>query len=534
MRFGVRTGNRQKVEYKRICAKRKSVGGRLLFCLLSLGLVWGFLRPGSGLEAAADRSGGWLEDRVETILHRYGQDPANWGILVRSLGKGDDLLSVNAQRLYMPASNLKLVVTAAALDGLGPDFRFQTTVMADGELRASDSLLKGDLILRGSGDPTISDRFYSTVFTVWDSLARQVADTGIRRVTGSLVADNTFFKPPYLANGWSWEDLLWWYGAPVSALSYNDNCIDVEVFPAKHVGESPEVRVKPEGTRIHLLNSALTVAGRRDDHLVISRVTPGSEVSITGGIYRGSLGFLEHVAVASPAKFAAEAFADALARAGVRIDGPIVVLEAAKDSAKYLERAPLIVAQHLSVPLNEIVTVINKHSHNFYAEQLLFALGACLRGEGSFAGGLEAEKHFLRKMGLPVDKLRLEDGSGLSRLNLVSPETFVTLLAYMDKHPAREQFFSSLKVGGKEPGVQQMVNTAAEGRVFAKTGYIAEVMSLSGYSLTGDGEQVAFSILGNNWLISRGAARRLIRDVCVEIATFRRTTQPSGGVITKP
>ena len=466
-----------------------------------------------------------LDQRVGAILKRYGQDPANWGVQVRSLERGDDLLALNTGRAYMPASNLKLLVTAAALDGLGPEFRYRTSLLADGKILPGDSLLEGDLVLRGSGDPTISDRFYPSVTTVWDSLAGQVQALGIRRITGSLVADNTLFESPFLAEGWGWEDLTWWYAAAVSALSYNDNCIDVEVFPSAKVGAPPEVRIMPQGSAIRLQNRALTVADRAADRLNIGRDTPGGSISLGGGIYRGSLGFLEHVTVEEPARFAADAFADALARRGIRIDGPVMVLYAPRDSASYLDRRPQIIAQHLSVPLKDVVRIINKHSHNFYAEQLLFTLGANLGKKGSFEEGITVEKRLLKKLGLDLGKLRIQDGSGLSRLNLVTTDMFVRLLAYMDSHPVREDFISSLPVAGMDNGVRQMHNTAVDGRLFAKTGYISSVMSLSGYASTAEGERVAFSILGNNWLIPRSRAKILIRDICVAIAESRRSDQ---------
>jgi len=170
------------------------------------------------------------------------------------------------------------------------------------------------------------------------------------------------------------------------------------------------------------------------------------------------------------------------------------------------------------------VQVINKRSHNFYAEQLLFTLGAYLGQEGSFAGGLEVEKRFLEKLGIDTRTFRLEDGSGLSRLNLVTTEMFVRLLACMDKHQLRELYVSSLPVGGIDNGVRMMRRTAADGKVFAKTGYISAVIALSGYASTAEEEPVAFSIMGNNWLISRRAARRLIRDVCLAVAEFNRSS----------
>ncbi len=475
-----------------------------------------------------------LTRRILSILENYKQDTADWGIQVHSLERDDDLVSLNPHRRFMPASNLKLLVTAAALDGLGDDFRYRTAVMAAGRISPEDSVLNGDLVLRGSGDPTISDRFYPTVDFVWEKLADQVLSAGIRRVTGALVADNTLFVPPRRADGWSWEDLMWYYAAPVSAVSYNDNCVDIEVFPAGKAGRPPEVRIKPEGTRLRLLNRASTVTSKKEDRLLITRDSPGGLLNLDGGIYHRSLGFLEHVSVESPALFAAEAFADALARRGIRIDGPVRVLNAPADSARYLEKSPLIVAQHSSVPLAEIVRVINKRSHNFYAEQLLFTLGAYLGQEGSFDGGLEVEKRFLSKLGLDTRALRIEDGSGLSRLNLVTTQMFVRLLDYMDKHPLREQYVSSLPVGGIDNGMRMMRRTAADGKVFAKTGYISAVIALSGYISTADEEPVAFSIMGNNWLISRRAARRLLRDVCLRVAEFSRRPPADGADTLSP
>ena len=481
--------------------------------LLAVLLAW----PAAGAQAGAGLAG-----KVSGILGRYAQNPADWGIQVRSLETGKDLLHTNAGKLYMPASNLKLLVTAAALDGLGSEFRYRTTVLAAGRLERSTGVLHGDLVVVGSGDPTISDRFYADLNTVWDSLALAVSQAGITRVEGSLVADNRLFEPPYLSEGWGWEDLMWWYAAPVSALSFNDNCIDVEVFPSRRVGEAPEMRIRPQGSSVRFSNRAQTVASRAESRLVISRQTPGGEVSLGGGIYSGSLGYLEHVAVDDPARFAANAFADALSRAGIRLDGEVRVVGPGSPDSSWLDRSPAIVAQHVSVPLKDIVKIINKHSHNFYAEQLLFTLGARLGAGGSFEKGVEVEKRFLGRIGVDTRQLRIQDGSGLSRLNLVSTEMFVRLLAHLDGHRERETFIASLPVGGKDNGVQLLRNTAAEGKLFAKTGYISNVMALSGYTSTADGERVVFSILGNNWLIPRERARRLIRDVCVAVAESRR------------
>ena len=470
---------------------------------------------------AAEAANQQLEEAVMEVLGRYRQDPADWGVQIRSLERGDDLVHLNPGRRYLPASNLKLLVSAIALDRLGAGFRWRTTVMADGRID-SNGVLAGDLVLRGSGDPTISNRFWPEVHSAWDSLAAQVESAGITRVRGRLLADNSLFKPPYLASGWGWEDLAWWYAAPASALSYNDNTIDVQVWPARRAGERPRLEIKPDNSPFTIANRARTVARRIDSRLIIARDTPGGEISLGGGIYRGSLGYLEHVAVGDPGRFAAEAFADALARRGIRIDGPVEVLLGGSGEPDYLDRAPSLVGQITSPPLTEIVKVINKRSHNFYAEQLLFTLGAVAGGEGSFAGGIDVEKRVLSSLGVDTGRLRLEDGSGLSRLNLVTTDMFIRLLAWMDRHEHNEEFVASLPVGGRDNGLRQLRNTRAAGRLFAKTGFITSVIALSGYTWTGDGEKVAFSIMGNNWLMPNGRARRILRDICVEIVESKR------------
>lgn len=487
--------------------------------ILALCLVLVPLAAGR-LDASADTLE--LGRRIESILRRNNQLPENWGIVFRSLSRDDYLVRRNDERVYMPASNLKLLVTAVALEVLGPDFRYRTTVLADGTLSPGDSILRGNLVLRGSGDPSISSRFHRGANAFWDDLASQVAAAGIRQVQGALVADNSLFQPPFLADGWSWEDLTWWFAAPVSALSFNDNVVDLTLIPSQRVGDPPTVRVTPSSSGLKFVNRAITVASQAENRIVISRNTPGSEVIVSGGLYRGSFGYGERVAVDSPGFFAASAFLDALARRGVRVDGAVRLVETRRESEELLDRSPSIVAQKESVPLSEIVHVINKRSHNLISEQLLFSLGAYAGNGGGFREGIRVEERLLRRLGVDLRKIRLLDGSGLSRLNLVTPDMFIRLLAYMHDHPAREAYVSSLPVGGVDSGVRQMRNTPAEKKVQAKTGYITSVMALSGYAQTAEGEPLAFSVIGNNYLISNTAARLVIRDICVEVARFRR------------
>ena len=509
-----------------------NINGKILQYLITLSAV--FLLSAVAVECRAGTTvNPRLEKKILDVLERYGEDPADWGVQVRSMVSGDDLVHLNSGRRYMPASNLKLLITAVALDRLGADFRWRTTVMADGAVDTA-GVLDGDLVLRGSGDPTISNRFWPSVQSGWDSLAAQVEAAGISRIRGRLLADNSLFKAPYLADGWGWEDLSWWYAAPASPLSYNDNTIDVQVWPDRTVGKKPRVEVKPENSPFTIANLASTVARRVDSRLIIGRPTPGGEISLSGGIYHGSLGYTEHVAVSEPGRFAAEALADALARRGIRIDGPVVLLGPDDGEPAYLDRSPSLLGQITSPPLSDIVRVINKRSHNFYAEQLLFTLGAVAGSEGSFAGGIDVEERLLKRIGVDTRQIRLEDGSGLSRLNLVTTEMFVKLLAWMDTHELREQFVSSLPVAGRDNGVRQLRGTPAAGRLFAKTGYISSVMALSGYTWTGDGEKVVFSLLGNNWLMPNSRARRIIRDLCLEIVQSRRTVGISDELELRP
>ena len=465
-----------------------------------------------------------LAKAVDRVLDKYGDDRNNWGIDIRSLETGEDLYSLNADNLFMPASNLKLIVTAAALDRLGPDFTYVTSVLATDSINPENGVLTGDLILRGSGDPTISDRFYPNIDTFWKKLAEQVKKAGIREIRGKLVADNSLFGKPSRAEGWLWDDVMWWYGAPVSALSYNDNCVDVEVFPANNIGSLTRINIRPETASAKMVNHAYTVSSRLRSRIDISRDENGA-ILVEGGLYTGSPGYLEHVTVENPARLCLDAFAAALAQEGIIIRGTQGIVESPERSRELMGESPLVVAQNESPPLKDIVRVINKRSHNFYAEQLLFTLGSQGFAQGGFEAGLKMEEYFLKKAGVRMKEMRIMDGSGLSRLNLVKPREMVNMLEYMHSHPCRDIYEESLPRGGRDNGVRQMVHTAAQDRIFAKTGYIKYVMALSGYAKSADDEWLAFSIIGNNLLESNTRSRMLIRDICVELAKFRRGSE---------
>ena len=465
-----------------------------------------------------------LASAVDRVLDSYGDDRNSWGINIRSLATGEDLYSLNADNLFMPASNLKLIVTAAALDRLGPDFTYVTSVLATDSINPGNGVLAGDLILRGSGDPTISDRFYPNIDTFWKKLAEQVREAGIREIRGRLVADNSLFGKPNRAEGWLWDDVMWWYGAPVSALSYNDNCLDVEVFPAGDIGSLTRINVRPETASAKMVNRAYTVSSRLRSRIDISRDENGA-ILVEGGLYTGSPGYLEHVTVENPARLCLDAFATALAQEGIVIRGAQEIVESPERSRELMGESPLVVAQNESPPLKDIVGVTNKRSHNFYAEQLLFTLGSRGFAQGGFDSGLKMEEYFLKKAGVKMKEMRIMDGSGLSRLNLVKPREMVNMLEYMHSHQYRDIYLESLPVAGHDNGVRQMVHTTAQDRIFAKTGYIKYVMALSGYAMSADDEWLAFSIIGNNLLESNTRSRRLIRDICVELAKFRRRSE---------
>jgi D-alanyl-D-alanine carboxypeptidase/D-alanyl-D-alanine-endopeptidase (penicillin-binding protein 4) len=409
------------------------------------------------------------------------------GVCVRSLDRGDELYARNADASFVPASNQKLLVAAAALDTLGPAFSFTTRVLGLGQ-RHGGALL-GDLVLQGGGDPTLTTEGLTT-------LADDVARTGIRRVTGCVRGDDSVFDRQRLGIDWAWDDEAYSYAAPISGLTLNGNSVGVEVRPGLRPGLLVLVQLDPASAPMALRVHAVTGSAGEPAALRIDRTRARDEIVVSGRIPWHGDPVTGRLSVDDPPLYAAAVFTALLRARGVQVAGTPVVRPAPGRAM------PL--AEIRSPPLAAIIREMDKNSVNLYAEMLLKALGmrekSSAAGTGIGGAGEAALRAFLLRVGLRGPALVLADGSGLSRQDLVSPRNLVCLLAAVEQHPAREEFFDSLPVAGTDGTLRRrMIGTTAAGAVRAKTGSLTHVTALTGVATACDGERLAFSILTNNY-----------------------------------
>jgi len=433
-----------------------------------------------------------LAARIDAILARPALRRADWGIEVRDAATGRALYQRSADRLFIPASNLKLLVTSTAAHLLGPEYRYRTTLYGTGALQGG--VLQGDLVLYGRGDPLISDRGGRRRTAVWEEMADSLLARGIRRVTGGVVADDSYFEPGHLRPDWEQYDLRWWYAAPVGALGFNDNSVQIQIAPGA-AGERARVSWQPESEYVEVENRTVTVAAGRPRTADLERVPGTRRIRAYGQVPAGSGTDVEYFAVASGAEYAGTTFRETLERKGISLGRADI--RVVSDPARSEITAATPLASHLSDPLPRVIAPILLNSQNWIAETLLKTVGREARGEGSWEAGLAAERDFLtRVVGIDSADFRLRDGSGLSAGNLVTPRAFVKLLGYIHRTPEMSIVRASLPVAGREGSLRSRFGDLP-GRVAAKTGYIGNVDSLSGFVTTDEGRTVIFSIIAN-------------------------------------
>ncbi|HEU0015179.1 MAG TPA: D-alanyl-D-alanine carboxypeptidase/D-alanyl-D-alanine-endopeptidase [Longimicrobium sp.] len=442
---------------------------------------------------------------------------AQWGVLVRSLDTGETLYRRNAGKMFVPASNTKIVTAAAALEALGPDYRYRTRVAASGPVANGE--LKGNLLVIGSGDPTISERFAGDVRTVFRAWADSLRARGITRIDGYVLGVDDVFDDVPLGRGWAWDDLEAYYSAEVSGLELNEGIVDVRVEPAAP-GQQPRVIVSPPTEFVPLANLATTGAAGTGDRIRIERTSTGSGLVIQGSI-AADTALETSVAIRNNTAFFAAVLHETLMQAGILVTGRS---GDADDFDPSNTANHTVLFTHTSPPLAEILEDFMKPSQNQIGEILLKTLGAELRGEGSARAGVAAVDSLARAWGLPARLLAMADGSGLSRYNLVAPEFLVALLERESRGAHAAVFTESLPVAGVDGTLSgRMRGTPAQGNLRAKTGTLSGVRSLSGYFTTAAGERMVFSMLVNHHTLSARDADRLAEAAVMRLIALPRT-----------
>ena len=473
-----------------------------------------------------------LNARLDQILRSSDASRGYWGIEVAELPTGKVLFNRNAQHLFHPASNMKLFTTAATIEKLGPNFAFRTTVESDSGPPAAG--IVPSLFLVGRGDPTLCGDVLAQpakpgqagnrTCTALEDLAAQVRARGVIEVTGALVADESYFDfEPYI-HGWTAEDLEWGYGATVSALAFNSNAVLLRIKPGLKVGDPAQVSLDPLPDYYQINNALVTSASGSESHLLIERLLDSTRLDVWGQIPLGSGEADEHVAIAHPAQLVGELFRKALEDAGTVVKGGVQVRQVTPLEAALAVRTPaqatprLVLAEHDSQPLREIVKLTNKESRNLYAEMLLRTLGRQVKQRGGLGDGLDVLNEFAQQIGAHPGETVFADGSGLSRDDLVTPETVVTLLVHMTSAPSFDAFLDSLPVAGVDGTLADRFKAKRlKGRIHAKTGTLEGVNALSGYMDLASGKRLAFSIIGNSYPLEEAPAEAALDQIATAV-----------------
>lgn len=463
-----------------------------------------------------------------TIADSATARSAAWGIQATEVASGRTIFQLNADHFFVPASNTKLFSTSLALTRLGPDFTFQTRVLA-AAAPGPDGMIDGDLTLAGGGDPNLSGRAipYKRDAVTGDplgalaDLAAQVAAAGVTRVNGDIVGDDRWYIWEPFGSGWGIGDPVYDYGAPVSALTVNDNAFTLHIRPGAAEGDQAVLELDPPVEFYTIDNRIRTTAGA-ERHLHYSRAPGGMTLELWGTIGLQNQGQDFGLGIDDPARYAAIAFRQLLQARGITVTGNAVSRHSfpyeapdIKQGAPFDPPPGVILAKRVSAPLIEDLRITAKVSQNLHAELDLRAVGKARRNIGSVEAGLEELKAFLTEIGIPSSGYNLNDGSGLARLNLVSPSTIVQLLRFMYNSPQRENFLSILPIGGSDGTLDsRFTEPVLAGRIHAKTGSLSHVSALSGYAQRKKGDWIAFSILVNNYNGPSGDIHVAMDKIC--------------------
>jgi D-alanyl-D-alanine carboxypeptidase/D-alanyl-D-alanine-endopeptidase (penicillin-binding protein 4) len=508
-----------------------------------------------------------LSRQIDTLLARSDLARAFWGVEIEDQASGRVLYSHNADRLFSPASNAKLFTTAAALALIGPDYRFRTTIESSAP-PDKDGVLHGDLTLVGRGDPNLSGRSLPYHLKterseppehVLAEMADQVVAHGVKQIDGDVVADDSFYVYDRSGSGWAQDDLVWQYGAPVSALAINDNTVFLFISPGAAAGKPAVITVSPTSGYYEIENRLITTPARSGPrHLAIDRQPGSRRITVWGNIPLGSPTKSKALAIEEPADYCANLLAELLRQRGVVLRGHARAhhLEMADLASPDFELAPrdreavsagggdadaadadgeeqpspqiahapnstapqpVVLAEHISAPLGEDIRVINKVSQNLHAEMLLRLLGRQKEGTGLVAAGLEVLQGFLAKAGLQPDEYELYDGSGLSRDDLVTPRATVKLLRYAATQSWGAEYLDSLPRAAVDGTLAFRFQQLRRGAVLrAKTGSLKHVNALSGYLTTARGQHLVFSIIVNHHHLTSHEANEAIDEIVAD------------------
>ncbi len=462
-----------------------------------------------------------LARAIDSMATQAAFRNANWGMLIVDPVSGDTLYARNAGKLFMPASNQKILTGATAVAQLGADFRFRTDFATNGPV--VNGSMRGDLVVIGRGDPTVSDAAFGDAMKPLRAAADSLWARGVREIAGALVTGGDAFADSTLGFGWSWDNLDYGYSAGVDELFFNEGVARVTVRAATRVGGVASVRTAP-ARAVPQIGRVSVVTGGMMDPEARARNSIRWETDIRGPRPRVDLaGFVKagdsatvDVAIRNPSQAWLEAFAEALADRGIVLRGNVISAPAAPVAGV----TPLFTLW--SPPLRTILPLFEKPSQNQIGEILFRTLGLEKTGVGTPDSGRRVVQRQLAAWGVDTAGHAVRDGSGLSRHDYVTPETIVRVLDAMRTHAEFRTFYDALPIAGVDGTIRaRMKGTLAEGNVHAKTGTVDKARSLSGYVTTADGRLLLFSFLCNNFTVPNRAVEQVQDDILVRLAASR-------------
>ncbi len=481
------------------------------------------------LRGGADRTD-LLRRSVEDHLRSIYFKGASWSIMAVDLESGRILLDHDADRSLVPASNLKLLITACALETLSPDYRLETRIGYTGEVDSS-GVLRGDLVIIGSGDPTIATRFQERPTAPYgdtppDPLlawADSLAAKGIQHIEGDLVGYGAFISNERYGPGWEWDDLKRWYAAEISPLIYTDNCIEITITPADSAGEYARISWDPALNYADFYGQVLTTDPELEPMIKFDRGLANNVITIWGTVPAGSSPIKRWVAVYDAQNWFLTALKDALSRRGITIAGNLRATRSA-----WIERGDFhLLFTHRSAPLSTLITAVNRDSRNLYAESLIRAMGALaiendttgiFQGMDAFQAGRAVVKMWESQLVGSSTGYVLTDGCGLARRNLMSANSIIKVLVNMNRSPYRADFISSLATPGAGTLKYRFFALPDGVYLHAKSGSLTRVRALSGYLAMEEGPRIAFAMICNNYLCEDAEVEAAMENICQLLA----------------
>lgn len=442
----------------------------------------------------------------------------NYGIKIYSLDRGESLFEVRSDKLFIPASNLKILTTAVALNYLGPNYRFSTRIYTDGILE--NGTLNGNLYIKGFGDPKLVTE------QLW-LLVNELRNLPLTKIKGNIIGDDSFFDDRLRVKTWIKNPGSEAYEAPLGALSFNFNTIKVYVSPGGKVGDPPKIVIEPDNEYIKLENKARTLKLGKRNRLIVNRVeNEGFDlITVSGGINLGQPRSQYFLNITDPTQYALNVFKKYIEHSGIKFDGLL--------QKGHVPNNALELYAHEGEPLSLALRGLNKFSNNFVAEQILKTIGAEQIGTpGSTRKGLQVFEEYMKELGYEPGQYNIYDGSGLSRQNRLSPKIIVDILRQIkDDLGVYPEFVSALGVMGVDGNVKgRMKRVKSSDKARVKTGTLNFVSALSGYFQSKEGELFAFSILMNDLKCSTRRVTKIQDQIIREGLNLRRV--PTGSVLT--